>query len=365
MSSATRFKQASVPRQPGELARLKVVHGADHGVTFVLTGKKILVGRGEDCDVMVADLKASRRHVEITLEKAGWSAKDLGSANGIFVNGSMAREAKLKSGDTITIGGTTLEFVSSDAATTFLAAPPKSMEQVMADQAKLAAQKDRVRSLGHMGSSSTPALPGPSPGGAMAGLQGATAVPGMMTGAPGLGGPVGSRPRSPASRKNMLLLGAAGLAAFMFLSESPSPKKPAAKKAARDGRDPAALLPPDVDMSGRTNRAAEMFFKIGFREFREKNYLRAQTQFENALQVSPGHRLARIYLENCRKAIEDEVKFHLEHGKKSQTSGKLRDAQAHYEAVMRILHRDRVNPHYSEARDQLQAVERELKEGRS
>src|SRR4051794_5511213 len=109
MGNAVRFKQTNVPRQQGEQARLKVVQGPDYGAIYVLVAGRATIGRGEDNDVLISDLKASRLHAEFTLTQVGWLVRDKGSANGIMFNGKATREAKLKTGDTITLGETTLE----------------------------------------------------------------------------------------------------------------------------------------------------------------------------------------------------------------------------------------------------------------
>ena len=74
----------------------------------------------------------------------------------------------------------------------------------------------------------------------------------------------------------------------------------------------------------------------------------------------PGHRLATIYLENANKSIEDEVRFHMEKGKKGLKSGKLKDAKGHYEAILRLLYRDQSSASFIEAKDQLKIVGQEM-----
>lgn len=60
----------------------------------VLPGRRYAVGKGEDCDVVVEGVYASRRHCEIWLDKGTWWVVDTGSTNGIRVesaNGVIAR----------------------------------------------------------------------------------------------------------------------------------------------------------------------------------------------------------------------------------------------------------------------------------
>jgi pSer/pThr/pTyr-binding forkhead associated (FHA) protein len=64
------------------------------------------IGRGDDCDFVVDDLRVSRRHVELIVAADGTlSVRDLGSRNGAYVDGKRARgTAPLKDGNRLTIG---------------------------------------------------------------------------------------------------------------------------------------------------------------------------------------------------------------------------------------------------------------------
>jgi hypothetical protein len=76
----------------------------------VLSGERVLVGRSRECDVTVSDANVSRRHIELRRGERGWSAVDLGSTNGMKVNGRRLAHAELNPGDRITIGVTDLTF---------------------------------------------------------------------------------------------------------------------------------------------------------------------------------------------------------------------------------------------------------------
>ncbi|HMI29904.1 MAG TPA: DUF3662 and FHA domain-containing protein [Gaiellaceae bacterium] len=71
---------------------------------------RIVIGRSRDCDVQLADANVSRRHAELRQEGASYWIVDLGSTNGIEVNGKRVKRAKLRSGDTITLGSTEVTF---------------------------------------------------------------------------------------------------------------------------------------------------------------------------------------------------------------------------------------------------------------
>jgi FhaA, N-terminal domain/FHA domain len=73
--------------------------------------KRITVlGRGQECDVQLSDPNVSRRHAEVRQEETSYWIVDLGSTNGMEVNGRRLRQAKLESGDRITLGSTDVVF---------------------------------------------------------------------------------------------------------------------------------------------------------------------------------------------------------------------------------------------------------------
>jgi hypothetical protein len=73
----------------------------------------VTIGRLPECDVVLGDANASRRHVEVrpsTDGGGGYMAIDLGSTNGTKVNGVGIHSHRLHHGDEITIGSTHLRF---------------------------------------------------------------------------------------------------------------------------------------------------------------------------------------------------------------------------------------------------------------
>jgi hypothetical protein len=76
----------------------------------VLSGERVMIGRSRECDVVVSDPNVSRRHIELRRGERGWAAVDLGSTNGMKVNGRRLSHAELEPGDRITIGITDLTF---------------------------------------------------------------------------------------------------------------------------------------------------------------------------------------------------------------------------------------------------------------
>jgi hypothetical protein len=81
-----------------------------NGSSHQVKGRRVVIGRSRDCDIQLADANVSRRHAELRQEGASYWIVDLGSTNGLEVNGKRVKRAKLHSGDTITLGSTELTF---------------------------------------------------------------------------------------------------------------------------------------------------------------------------------------------------------------------------------------------------------------
>ena len=80
------------------------------GKRTVLSGSRVLLGRSRDCDIQLDDPNTSRRHAEVRREGNSWVVADLGSTNGIKVNGNRVAEAELHPGDEVTLGLIRLRF---------------------------------------------------------------------------------------------------------------------------------------------------------------------------------------------------------------------------------------------------------------
>jgi len=75
-----------------------------------LDGPVLVLGRGLEADLQLADVGVSRRHAEVRLDADGASVVDLGSTNGTRVNGRRVASAPLRDGDHIGLGATDIVF---------------------------------------------------------------------------------------------------------------------------------------------------------------------------------------------------------------------------------------------------------------
>ena len=81
-----------------------------NGRAHELQKASVVIGRSKDCDIRISDPNVSRRHAEIRQEGTTYCVVDLGSTNGIAVNGHALKRAKLDDDDRITLGSTEIVF---------------------------------------------------------------------------------------------------------------------------------------------------------------------------------------------------------------------------------------------------------------
>ncbi len=118
--AATRMLDAmDVADLPGPPARshapqrqldLKVVSGPDRGKVHKLVDGDYLIGRGLDCQIVLADPAVSRKHFQVRRNGDQAVLEDLGGPNGTKVNGEKRARHNLEPGDQIEVGMTVLEF---------------------------------------------------------------------------------------------------------------------------------------------------------------------------------------------------------------------------------------------------------------
>ena len=82
---------------------------------------RLVMGRSNDCDLVLDDVHCSSQHAEIAREGEEYVLRDLGSRNGTFFNGKQVKEAKLRNGAQIKVGVTTMSTLGPTSARTMSA----------------------------------------------------------------------------------------------------------------------------------------------------------------------------------------------------------------------------------------------------
>ena len=94
----------------GAPARLVTLAGHRLSPVYPVGSAPVAMGRSEARDIVLFDPAASLNHTRVELRGDGWWVRDLGSANGTFVNGERMAERRLSPGDIIRIGATEFRF---------------------------------------------------------------------------------------------------------------------------------------------------------------------------------------------------------------------------------------------------------------
>lgn len=107
-SAAERLQEPLEERARRRDARALLV---TDGRRLAVGSRGATIGRSRECDVVLADPNVSRRHAEVRPRGGAWTIADLGSTNGVAVNGArIDRLEALKPGDRIEVGTTILTF---------------------------------------------------------------------------------------------------------------------------------------------------------------------------------------------------------------------------------------------------------------
>ena len=115
-------RAAAAAPQPADAAKTSVMPRAASAAAALLVGgeggQKITVtdsatlGRLPECEVTLDDPSVSRRHARVSRRNGQWTVEDLGSTNGLKVNGMKVQQADLADGDRLELGTVKLLFAA-------------------------------------------------------------------------------------------------------------------------------------------------------------------------------------------------------------------------------------------------------------
>jgi two-component system response regulator HydG len=104
-------RRSDEPEGEGVL-RLSVTAGPDLGLEATIedsTPQPVLIGQSPVCTLQLTDPQVSRRHAALEFVDGDLWIRDLGSTNGTFVDRVKIREAALRGGEIVRLGGTVLQ----------------------------------------------------------------------------------------------------------------------------------------------------------------------------------------------------------------------------------------------------------------
>ena len=111
------FQAKPAPQPAPEALPQAAFHAGERAPTGVmrLPDRVVRIGRADDSDVVVSDLRVSRRHAELRRAPGGgYEITDLGSHNGTFLNGQQVTSAAVTEADVIGIGLATFRLVGDE-----------------------------------------------------------------------------------------------------------------------------------------------------------------------------------------------------------------------------------------------------------
>lgn len=108
------YKPQTQPTEEASLEELGVERSVGvlswSGQRRILDKQRAVLGRSREADVQIEDANVSRRHAEVVQEGSAYWIVDLGSTNGVEVDGRRVQRARLDDGTSFTIGETTVTF---------------------------------------------------------------------------------------------------------------------------------------------------------------------------------------------------------------------------------------------------------------
>ena len=149
---------SSAPTSASGTLRLRVVASSVEGLVgreIPVEDRPLMLGRADDCDVVISAPSVSRRHARIEREGETFLVRDNGSANGVVVAGQKVAELALVPGARFALGDTHFEV--------FAEAPPAAPEpaptpvlavdktSAIANMAEIIAQIERPQPLEELG----------------------------------------------------------------------------------------------------------------------------------------------------------------------------------------------------------------------
>jgi predicted component of type VI protein secretion system len=93
----------------------------------------LVLGRVSGCDIVLEDDKVSRKHARLIVQVGVVEVEDLGSRNGVHINGARVLRRVLRDGDVLLIGRTEMRFVEA-VATTKSTTPDLAGVDLLADE---------------------------------------------------------------------------------------------------------------------------------------------------------------------------------------------------------------------------------------
>jgi pSer/pThr/pTyr-binding forkhead associated (FHA) protein len=137
------------------MPRLVIKSSLGKNQRFELTQPEVVLGRAEECALVLPNVSVSRVHAKLVLGPQGYTVEDAGSSSGVIVNGKRVTSHALRSGDELQVGKFSMVFLGDSRQERFykgryveyLAAYEPSGVMPDEDQATFALSVDALKKL--------------------------------------------------------------------------------------------------------------------------------------------------------------------------------------------------------------------------
>jgi pSer/pThr/pTyr-binding forkhead associated (FHA) protein len=310
--NVTVFKNFETPKDEGLYFRLLCLTGKAKGVSYFLMGNRIVLGRSDQTDIQVFDLKSSREHAEITRVGNDLVVTDLNSQNGITVNDLKIKQHRLKDGDKLIIGQTVYKFSQIKVS------DPVKRKQQEIEQLK--AEKESVE----------PVKKGKSP-------------------------------------VLLIVIVIAGIG-ILFMENKPQEKRLDRTQKEQTNfklqtiSDDFAdeLVKKKAKEDKEVKEKLKIIYHRGLREYREGNFFRAIKEFNRALAIKPDDAQSQFYLRKVKGDLDHTIKQFQEKGDRDFNSLKFQGASISYCAIISLLHSYPEDERRVNAEKRIEEIEKNL-----
>jgi pSer/pThr/pTyr-binding forkhead associated (FHA) protein len=283
-------KDLTVPTKEGVHYRLLCLTGKNKGTSYYLSGKRAVMGRGDEADVQVLDAKSSRAHAELKRVGEKYVVTDLGSQNGIVINDLKVTQHHLIDGDKIIIGQTVFKYsVHNNKALSVI----EDEDDDEYEEEQKSSKKPK------------------------------------------------SKEKEKKSRKRIfVLIAVLGIFYFILDGSDTGPKK--SKKPVQNPEEMTATLNMVYNQQKNiedkdTRDKVDTFIHRARREYREGNYFRAIEELNLCLILAPNHGYCSFLERKAKQGFDITIRQHFEKAKIDVDSLKYKAALIEYCAVVRLL----------------------------
>lgn len=320
-------KELKNPAEAGTHYRFLCMTGPSKGKVYYLTGKRIVIGRGENVDIQIVDAKMSREHAELSFSDNGYTITDLGSENGIVVNDTKVKQKKLADSEKIVIGQTVFKYNIIEVTNAEMVVSDDNHAVAISKKSSKTA-KSKAQSKSSSNSSAT---------GKKSNSKGLVMIIVLMVGG-----------------------------YFLFVDTGETLKPGVENKQATKNEDfdkdfnTFQVNKKEVHEDADSKKKLENYIHSGRREFGEGNYFRAMEDFRLALLISPNNGHASFYLSKAKQSLDDDINKNFLKGKQEHESKKLQAAIVSYCGVVQLIQNYPNDERYKNAMLKISAIESEL-----